>query len=291
MKSPFSSERFPDSESKAGELRSAHESIPSEKHPERNEDVVLADREHGIFAVFDGVGGQAAGETAARLASAVVKENLKADPSSEKEAENAVETAILQANAAVRREGEKEPRLAGMASTASVVKLWRTPAGEPRATVGNVGDSRVYLYREGQLRPLTLDDSMILIDAQTPEKAWERQDRLSRVKGVEDLAELKIGNVQEYHQRSAAIYQALGVERLGIKPRISTAELQPGDWLILTSDGIHDNLTIEEMEATLQANRDSPIALVRAARLRSQESGHLRAKKDDMSALLIETPA
>ena len=270
----------------SGELKVSFASISSEKHPERNEDTLLADTEHGTFAVFDGVGGHAGGETAARLASVVVQESLKGEPTA-----SSVETAILQANKAVFEKAQEDPALKGMAATVSVVRIRQTPEGEREALIGNVGDSRIYLYRGRELHQLTLDDNLFLALAQGgPEESLKLQDALNRVSSEEDVRKLGFTDRDHYYRQTSRITQALGSERAQIKPRTAAIELQPGDRLLITSDGIHDNLTTAEMLGVLSASPTAE-ALMRAAQSRSREEGHIRHKKDDMSAVLVEIPS
>ncbi|OGC64908.1 hypothetical protein A3J33_03720 [candidate division WWE3 bacterium RIFCSPLOWO2_02_FULL_53_10] len=280
-------ETAPALERTAGEeLKVSYASISSEKHPERNEDAVLSDREHGVFGVFDGVGGHAAGETAARLASAVVQESLKGEPTA-----SSVETAILQANKAVFEKAQEDPTLKGMAATASVVKIWQNPEGERKAYLGNVGDSRIYLYRGRELRQLTLDDNFFLALAnKSPEETLKLQESLNRVSNEEDVHKLGLADRDHYYRQTSRITQALGSERAQVKPRTAAIELQPGDRLLITSDGIHDNLTTAEMLGFLSAS-PSAEALMRAAQTRSRQTEHIRHKQDDMTAVLIEIPS
>ncbi|OGC38410.1 hypothetical protein A2155_02445 [candidate division WWE3 bacterium RBG_16_52_45] len=268
------------------EVGVAFESVSSEKHPERNEDVVLSDREHGVFGVFDGVSSPAGGETAARLASAVVGEGLKGEPTP-----SSVETALLQANKAVFEKAQEDPGLKGMGTTASVVKVWQTPEGERKAYLGNVGDSRIYLYRGRELRPLMLDDNLFLALAnKSPEETFKLQAALDRISSEADARRLGFTDRKHYYRQTSVITQALGSERGQIKPHTLTIDLQPGDRLLLTSDGIHDNLTTAEMLGILSAS-PSAEALLRAAQARSRQEEHIRHKKDDMSVVLIEIPS
>jgi len=280
-------ETAPALERTAGEeLKVSYASISSEKHPERNEDTVLADRENGTYAVFDGVSDPAGGETAARLASAVVQESLRGEPTP-----SSVETALLQANKAVLEKSQEDLGLKGIATTASVVKVWQTPEGERKAYLGNVGDSRIYLYRGRELRSLTLDDNFFLALAnKNPEETFKLQAALDRISSEADARRLGFADRNQYYRQTSRITQALGSERTAIKPRTATVDLQPGDRLLITSDGIHDNLTTAEMLGILSASPTAE-ALLRAAQSRSRQEEHIRHKKDDMSALLVEIPS
>jgi hypothetical protein len=77
-----------------------------------------------------------------------------------------------------------------------------------------------------------------------------------------------------------------------IKPHISTIDVRDGEKLIVTSDGIHDNLTdveIAKILATSENNQQAVENLTNASRNRSREK-HPRAKADDMSAIVVEFP-
>lgn len=84
------------------------------------------------------------------------------------------------------------------------------------------------------------------------------------------------------------ITQGLGYE--SIEPHTTATEIQPGDRVLLTTDGIHDNLIQDEMEGTLKSSADvqqSADNMVEAAAQRSAEKGD-RANPDDMTTLVVE---
>src|SRR4051794_10310763 len=102
-----------------------------------NEDRYWVDAEQGTFLVVDGVGGQAAGDCAAEIAVAVIREAIggTAGPP-----EVRVREAIAAANNRIHAEAEADPKLGGMAC---VLTLALVDAG--RITIGHLGDSRLYL--------------------------------------------------------------------------------------------------------------------------------------------------
>lgn len=116
----------------------------------RNEDAVLVDTDLGLFVVADGVGGNPAGDVASRTAVDAVHACLSGGC----DGFGDVRTALLEAHETLRRRGEAEPRLAGMATT--VVAAW-VDMSAGTLTVGHVGDSRAYLRVDGRLRRLTED--------------------------------------------------------------------------------------------------------------------------------------
>jgi protein phosphatase len=133
-----------------------------------NEDAYLLDAERGLFVVADGMGGHAAGEVASRITVESIQEYIAA---TEEEHEtswpfgfnsrvslegNRLTTAIEKANEKVMRAVQNRPELKGMGTTV-VAALFDAD----RATLVHVGDSRAYLFRDGELRRLTDDHSWV----------------------------------------------------------------------------------------------------------------------------------
>jgi len=116
---------------------------------EENEDRVYADESRGIFLVVDGMGGRAAGETAAQTAVDVIARYPI-------ESERDVAEAITAANNQIHRLAQEREACRGMAWV-----LTLAVAREDRITVGHVGDSRLYLIWNGTIRKLTSDHSPV----------------------------------------------------------------------------------------------------------------------------------
>jgi serine/threonine protein phosphatase PrpC len=112
------------------------------------------DPARGEFLVVDGVGGQAAGERAAELAVAAIREVIGGAPQAA--AEDRVRQAIAAANNRIYAEARDNPPLAGMACVLTLALV----EGE-QVTVGHVGDSRLYLIRPGAIHKVTSDHSPV----------------------------------------------------------------------------------------------------------------------------------
>ncbi len=265
------------------EVRVGKDTIPSDKHPESNEDAVL--ELDDAFAVFDGVGGQKGGNEASRLARQAVKEGLAtiAPGLSAEETVDALKKVLEEANRRVLEEATGE--LKGMAATVSLVKL----AEGNRAAVANLGDSRVYVLRggEGRLEQITLDDNQAFLAAESEDAARTLQ---SKFNNLTDPSKLSEAELAAFRNRNV-ILQALGGST--IRPRTYIIDLQPGDKLLLSSDGIHDNLTDLEIEKILTEGA-SPETLARVLSSAAQEVArvgkekNVRSKMDDISALVVE---
>jgi PPM family protein phosphatase len=179
-----------------------------------NEDSFFAHatKERGIFIVADGMGGHAAGEVASEMAVQIVSRELQGltDVQSESARER-VASSILIANRAIYDRTLQESDKQGMGTTASILVVAGT-----RYLIGQVGDSRVYLLRDGALRQLTKDHSYVQeqVDAGflTPEQA-------------------------RYHPYSNVITRCVGASE-AVEPDTYSGELRLGDVFLVASDGL-----------------------------------------------------
>ena len=132
-----------------------------------NEDCFLADTALGLYVVCDGMGGGNAGEVASRMAIDTILAHVQAPAQSmaddtEREdphltqATNQLVRAIRSANAAVLQASWEDPKYAGMGTTVAAIRLSGT-----LLSIAHVGDSRVYLIRNGTIQALTLDHSWV----------------------------------------------------------------------------------------------------------------------------------
>ena len=194
-----------------------------------NEDSAHAGRR--LLAVADGIGGMPAGE----LASAIVVRALAGlddAPLDDDPLANDPLTTLRQATEAANREilrvGGSDPANDGMGTTATVMLL----AGDQLALL-HVGDSRGYMQRNGELTPLTKDDTFVqsLVDQGllTPEEA-------------------------RHHPRRSIVTQAL--QGLEYQPTLTLQPVRLGDRLLLCSDGLTDVVTDDAIGHTLRAYDD-----------------------------------
>lgn len=198
-------------------------------------------REWSLFIVADGMGGHSAGEVASDLAlrgalEIVQREYLAptvdADAQDQEEAlREVVRRAILQANEYVVREARNRGNDMGTTMTLALV------AGD-RAVIGNVGDSRTYLVREGNLRRITRDHSL--------------------VQRLVDLGQITPDEVYTHPQRNAVL-RSLG-DKLNIEVDIFVERLRPGDALLLASDGLWEMVRDERMAEIIAAHPDPQAA-------------------------------
>src|SRR4026207_534442 len=124
-----------------------------------NEDNLHADANEyrGLFIVADGMGGHAAGEIASQMAvDGLTSALADVNDLTSREAENKLSEALRLANRTVYQRTTKELEKSGMGSTASALLL-----SDTHYLIGHVGDSRIYLVRDGDMKQLTKDHSLV----------------------------------------------------------------------------------------------------------------------------------
>lgn len=242
-------------------------------HPGRvrkvNEDTFHYDVHLGLFLVADGMGGHNAGEIASRLALESVLTFIQRTREDEEFTwpfgvetglsydANRLRTALRLANRRVFQMSESGVQYAGMGTTVVAALI----SGSTLAFAA-VGDSRLYLLQRHTLTQLTQDDSWLAtLRAQEPDL---------------DPAQL------ERHPLRHVITKAIGT--LGdTELTIHERRLEPGDLLLLCTDGLHDLVTDEAMRATLDT---ADTLETKANRLLEQalEAGG----RDNVTALLVQ---
>ncbi len=187
-------------------------------------DADLQTRGH-LFAVADGMGGHAAGEVASQLAIETLFREYYASPWQSPKAN--LKAAIAAANQTILDEAEKHPEMAGMGTTL-VAALYRPDDGW---LIANVGDSRAYLFREGRIAQVTQDHS------------WVAEQARSGILTQEQAAHHPLRNI---------ITRSLGGEE-DVTPDFFRRDSQPGDILLLCSDGLSNLVDAAEMAKLLKS--------------------------------------
>lgn len=258
-------------------------SLASERHPERNEDSSISDSENNLYAVFDGVGGNYGGSEASQFVGSIIKrysifnesENLDENKNYYCELLNYAHNRLLSAR-------EKYSKFQEMDTTAAVVKILKTE-GRTVALAFSVGDSRVYSYRQNRNPPLklhTLDDGAIKQQyGNTPDamKAQEYFDSLQQPPSNPLAGEL--------FQKRNLINNSIGtLKNIGV----SVIEVQEGDILLLTTDGIHDPLTRQEISDTIFINRRNLELVPHKLVQKAKNCTNFRRKSDDRTAIVVK---
>ena len=242
-------------------------SIPSIEHPDRNEDSIAYDAKGSWAAVLDGLGGTKAGKEASNKALEIIKLRLDDwNQDDDFKVEEKLKTIVEEASLAVSRE------VPDGLTTAVVTKIVSLD-NQKIFFISSVGDSRVYLFRKATLTKITHDDSII------PKRIAEKLENATSHSELNEL-EGKAFLLRSIVTQSVGQLEALEVHSYSV---IATA----GDKFILTTDGVHDNLTFREIEEVVGYRGDVAKLLIEKAKKRSKED-HLRSKPDDISAVVIE---
>ena len=224
-----------------------------------NEDSFFAhaSKERGLFIVADGMGGHAAGEVASEMAVQIIARELQnLQDVGNSSARNVVGTALRDANHAIYERTIAESDKQGMGTTASVLVV--SPG---RYLIGQVGDSRIYMLRDGALKQLTKDHSYVQeqVDAGflTPEQA-------------------------RYHPYSNVITRCVGASE-SVEPDVYVGEARAGDVFLVASDGLTGMVDDRRLQQLL-LSRASPGRLVDA--LISEANG--RGGLDNITAIIVQ---
>jgi serine/threonine protein phosphatase PrpC len=208
----------------------------SQTHPglrrDHNEDAVLAEPDCGLFVVADGVGGRAAGEIASALtiqtfaaASDELAETVQsytADP--QWSTRNAVLEVLDQVCQRASRKVFDEAEASGKKGMTTTIVA--AVVGGGAAFLAHAGDSRAYLIRDGLIRQLTEDHSMINELVRTGQMTYEEASR-SRYRSV--------------ITRAVGLYPTVQTDLMSI-------EILPGDRILLNTDGLSDLVQSESIE-------------------------------------------
>lgn len=184
-----------------------------------NEDSVYAGAR--LLAIADGMGGHAAGEVASQLVIAALRTLDDDEPGG-----NLLDKlghATAEGNAAIAAQVEHSPELDGMGTTLTAILF----AGS-RIGLCHVGDSRGYLFRDGQLTQITRDDTF--------------------VQTLVDEGRITAEQAHTHPQRSLIMRALTGTE---VEPTLTMREAREGDRYLLCSDGLSDVVSEETLAETL----------------------------------------
>ena len=219
-----------------------------------NEDAVYVDA--SLAVVADGMGGHAAGEVAAELAIASMRERFHDDSTLE-----GLHHAVEEANRAVIVDARENPERFGMGTTVIAVGLTHDDSGAIFPTLVNVGDSRAYQLRDGALRQLSEDHSVA--------EEWVRMGRLTPEEALT-------------HPRRHQLTRALGVED-DVDVDVQTIAAVAGDRILLCSDGLSNELSVDDLARLASAAEPLDAVVERLVNAARNAGG-----RDNISAILLE---
>jgi protein phosphatase len=232
-----------------------------------NEDSIAADPANGLVVLADGMGGYNAGEVASGMATTVILSEMRqilqgAKPydidsrTNQQLAARMVREQVLKANSSIYHAAQSQPQYAGMGTTLVVCLFY-----DNRMLVAHLGDSRVYLLRDGRFSQVTRDHSLLQeqIDSGiiTPEQAKKAQ-----------------------HKN--LVTKALGIDPT-VEPEIHEYPTKTGDIYLLCSDGLCDMVDDEDIGMTMQTlGGNLKLAAQQLVQMANDHGG-----RDNVSVILV----
>src|ERR671910_2549028 len=195
-----------------------------------------------LFAVAYGMGGAQAGEVASRIAAGAFEHGAMG----EGPAEGRLEEIAQEANREIHKLAQEDSSRAGMGTTLTAVMLH-----DDEVALGHVGDSRAYVLRDGELKRLTKDHSLV--------EELRRQGRLTDEEAEE-------------HPQRSIITRALGPEP-EVEVDTMTYPARSGDVFLLCSDGLTTMVPEARIARILARSRDLDSALARLVREANEGGG------------------
>ncbi len=205
---------------------------------DHNEDSFLCNNELGLFAVADGMGGHLGGERASRMAVEILEQEITASlgpgqsaPTSTTHAAEIVAAAMRHATqraaSSIHEAARADAEHTGMGTT-----LTSAFFHADRMTVCHVGDSRIYLVRDGRARQLTDDHS------------WTAEQVRAGLLSPDDVLVSRFRNI---------ITRSVGFEAT-VEPDVTTQPVEAGDAYLLCSDGLSNYISTEEVGRIMGAH-------------------------------------
>lgn len=232
-----------------------------------NEDSIASDPANGLVVLADGMGGYNAGEVASGMATTVITTEMQqllgrvhpydVDPESNKAiAAKLVREQVMKANASIYHAAQSQPQYAGMGTTLVVCLFY-----DNKALVAHLGDSRLYRMRDGALKQVTRDHSLL-------------QEQID--------SGLITAEQAKHAQHKNLVTKALGIDPT-VEPEIREYETRPGDIYLLCSDGLPDMVEDEDISMTLEAlGANLKLAAQQLVQMANDNGG-----KDNVSVILV----
>jgi PPM family protein phosphatase len=236
---------------------------------DHNEDNFLVDKKLALSIVADGMGGHAAGEVASALAVRIIHEEVKKHREiidkytdervsariGSKEILGLLEMAVQRACARINDEAKADTNKRGMGTTLSSLLIVGS-----YGFIAHVGDSRIYLLREGNVQQITEDHTVYNELIKRGKLTREQIDKVAQKNAI---------------TRAVGVYERVEVDTL-------TIEVLPGDQFLLASDGLHGYIAhTAELEPYLE-DEDGDAATRGLIELANRKGG-----KDNITAIIV----
>ena len=258
-----------------------------------NKDAVATERD--AVVVCDGVGrngGKVAEVVSKRLAKGL--RDIPAHQINDRDLEEKIPNLFTEAIESLGQEGDLEDLdLQDAGTMVSAVKMWRDEFETKKASIASIGVGRVYIFNpENGLRQINTPDDLVSREIKDDEEAAKMRDKFDRVTNKYDLMTQKEIEIFEHRDYVARFLKAEGEDDKGShenRPSVHTVSVEDGDLIIVTTDGVHDNLTKGEIVDIINqgsGGQDVSDRLIEAAAERSEQD-NIRSRKDDMTAVVV----
>ncbi|MEO5635251.1 MAG: PP2C family serine/threonine-protein phosphatase [Candidatus Paceibacterota bacterium] len=260
-------------------------------HPDNQDTLLVSGR---AFGVLDGMGGEKGGKRASELARYYILQHLSevVDGTTVEKAVETISKIFIGADGAIEAEAEKDPSLEKMGTTAVLIKFFRDNMDNEWALIPNVGDSRAYKIEDGKAIQLTEDDDFfkhpdILQFGFTKEDEKKLKEEIENAKAKKDLN----GGAEFIYSRRHIVGQCLGHGHA--TPNVTFSPARAGDTFVLVTD-FYENYNDAGFQKLLEeaisgnANLDEAAKkIIDACLEKSKDKENFRAKKDDMSIVIV----
>lgn len=209
-----------------------------------------------LFAVADGMGGHVGGEVAARVAIDALRSTFSREPTTD-----GLLSAFSQANRSVWQESQDQSELHGMGTTLTAMALVGGADGRDMIALANVGDSRAYVFSERKITQVTADHSLA-------------EERMRQGEMTEEEAAV--------HPQRHILTRALGVSP-EVEVDMWELQLRSGDRIVLCSDGLSNELSLEELGQVLAAEPDPGEAARRLV-----EAANAHGGADNITVVVVD---
>ncbi len=227
-------------------------------HRKNNEDTILINEDTGFCLVADGIGGAAAGEIASNIFAMTAEKVFSKRKNNYDKISELVQQTFQIANDSILNYADRNPKYKGMGCTAELLALTAT-----RFVLGHMGDSRTYRLRNGSLKRLTSDHSLV-------------QDQLDHGMITEDEA--------AHHSFKNVILRAVGIKK-NPELDILKGKIVPGDLFLLCSDGLTDMINDSLVKQYLSSGTDIKEKVDNLIHAANANGG-----KDNISVVLADIP-
>ena len=208
-----------------------------------NEDAFCIEKDLGLLAIADGMGGHASGEVASKMAIEILRESLK------KEGEplpDRLSSGVRLANRMIYEAAQSQPQLNGMGTTLTALQL-----DGNRLSIAHVGDSRAYLIRGGVIEQITDDHTIV-------------SEKVAR--GMMTREEAARSDMRNILSRALGVAPEVDVDMEGLT-------VSEGDQLVLCSDGLSELISDDEILAEVRSSKRPELACNELVNLANQRGG------------------